>query len=280
MNATSTHSFQPAAAPQGTIHWPPRCDLFGVRVSRTTYAEAEDVILQAARAHVNSVVTHLPVHGVVTAATDRSYREHVNDFDLVAPDGQPVRWALNHFFGAGLSDRVYGPELMLRLCRRAAREGVSIYLYGSTPEVLDTLKQRLTELCPGLRIAGAESPPFRRLTPAEDAAMVERVNASGAGLMFLGLGLPKQDEFAHEHKPAIHAVQLCVGAAFDFIAGNKRTAPAWMQRRGLEWLFRLTQEPGRLWRRYLTTNTVFLALVGREMLWPRRRSAPEFVTAR
>ncbi len=147
---------------------------------------------------------------------------------------------------------------MWSLCRRAAQEGVSIYLYGGTPATLDALVAHLLAAFPGLEIAGAESPPFRPLSVMEDAAMVRRVNASGAGLMFLGLGCPKQDCFAAEHVDRIEAVQLCVGAAFDFHAGTKATAPDWMQRRGLEWVFRLYQEPRRLWKRYLVTNTIFM----------------------
>jgi N-acetylglucosaminyldiphosphoundecaprenol N-acetyl-beta-D-mannosaminyltransferase len=124
----------------------------------------------------------------------------------------------------------------------------------------------LIQKFPRLRIAGAEAPPFRRLTPEEDEAMVQRINASGAGLVFIGLGCPKQDHFAADHMDHIQAVQVCVGAAFDFHAGNKRTAPAWMQRRGLEWLFRLFQEPRRLWKRYLVTNTLFLVKLARQWL--------------
>jgi exopolysaccharide biosynthesis WecB/TagA/CpsF family protein len=178
---------------------------------------------------------------------------------------------VNLLHRAGLAERVYGPELMLRLCRGAAAAGVSIYLYGGNPEVAEKLRANLTHLCPGLRIAGYEAPPFRPLTPEEDRAVVERINASGAGLVFIGLGCPKQDVFAYEHRDSIRAVQLCVGAAFDFHAGVKPMAPAWMQRRGLEWLYRLIQEPGRLWRRYLVTNSIFLGKLGTAFLSKRRR---------
>ena len=144
-----------------------------------------------------------------------------------------------------------------------------VYLYGSSPEVLAAFRARLTLQHPGLRVAGAESPPFRALTPEEDEATVRRINASGAGIVFVGLGCPKQDLFAYEHRGRIRAVQICVGAAFDFLSGNKKTAPGWMQRCGLEWLFRLCQEPRRLWRRYLVTNAVFLLLLAGALL--RRR---------
>jgi N-acetylglucosaminyldiphosphoundecaprenol N-acetyl-beta-D-mannosaminyltransferase len=138
---------------------------------------------------------------------------------------------------------------------------VSVYLYGGTEDVLDKLCARLGQLCPALVIAGREAPPFRPLTDDEDRQVVERINDSGAGLVFIGLGCPKQDHFAYEHRPEVRAALVCVGAAFDFHAGIKPMAPRWMQRHGLEWLFRLASEPRRLWRRYLVTNSVFVVRV-------------------
>jgi exopolysaccharide biosynthesis WecB/TagA/CpsF family protein len=243
---------------QPALDWPPKLDLFGLGITPTTYREAVALIVAAAEAHQSAIVACQAVHAVVTACGDRTLRERVNSFDLVTPDGQPVRWALNWLYGADLSERVYGPELMMRLCSEAARQGVSVYLYGGTPAVLGLLKERLEAACPGLCIAGCDAPPFRPLTEEEDADIVARINRSGAGIVFIGLGCPKQDHFAYEHRGRINAVQVCVGAAFDFHAGVKPMAPAWMQRRGLEWLFRLACEPRRLARRYLTTNTVFL----------------------
>jgi exopolysaccharide biosynthesis WecB/TagA/CpsF family protein len=241
------------------VAWPRKVDLFGVGVSVTTYDEAVAVIRRAAAAGLPGVVACQAVHAVVTASSDPALRDKVNSFDLVTPDGQPVRWAVNLLYRAGLRDRVYGPELMLRLCREAAAQGVPIYLYGGNPVVLEQLQANLRKQFPELLIAGAESPPFRVLTREEDESVVERINASGAQLVFIGLGCPKQDHFAHEHRDRIRAVQLCVGAAFDFLAGTKKTAPAWMQRHGLEWLYRLCQEPRRLWKRYLVTNSIFVA---------------------
>jgi exopolysaccharide biosynthesis WecB/TagA/CpsF family protein len=136
---------------------------------------------------------------------------------------------------------------------------VSVYLYGGSPAVTEKLRRNLLDRLPGLEIAGYEAPPFRPLTPQEDDQVIQRINESGAGIVFIGLGCPKQDLFAYEHRERIRAVQVCVGAAFDFHAGVKPMAPGWMQRRGLEWLYRLLQEPRRLWRRYLVANTVFLA---------------------
>lgn len=239
-------------------HWPPKYNLFGVQVSATTCDEACAAILAAARDRRPAVVSAFAVHALIEASGSKELARKANRFAIITPDGQPVRWALNWLHGTRLKHNVRGSELTWKLCERAAREGVSIYLYGSSPATLEALQANLRKNFPELQIAGAESPPFRPLTPEEDAEMVSRVNASGAGLMFLGLGCPKQDHFAAAHADRIQAVQLCVGAAFDFHAGTKSTAPEWMQRRGLEWLFRLWQEPRRLWKRYLVTNTVFL----------------------
>ncbi len=258
-----THNPFSATAAQ---RWPLKHDLFGVAVSATDYDEAATCVIEAARRGEGGAVTHMAVHALVTAAKDAAYREKINTFDLVAPDGQPVRWALNRFARANLSDRVYGPELMLRLCARAAEEGIGVYLYGSTLEVVEGLRDNLLGKFPGLRIVGCEPSAFRQLSAQETAAFVARVNSSDAGLLFLGLGCPLQETFAYEHRNSLKAVQLCVGAAFDFHAGNKSVAPEWMQRGGLEWLFRLGSEPGRLWRRYLFTNTAFCLLFLRRSL--------------
>ncbi|HJT35971.1 MAG TPA: WecB/TagA/CpsF family glycosyltransferase [Pirellulales bacterium] len=258
--------------------WPTKLDLLGVGISPTTYDEAVQLILDAAKQGRPAVVACQAVHAVVTAGGDPELRRRVNSFELVTPDGQPVRWAINWFYRAGLAERVYGPELMLRVCREAAVRGVAIYLYGGTPEVLARLRRRLIGACPGLKIAGSESPPFRALTEDEDRQVLERINASGARLVFVGLGCPKQDHFAYEHRERLAAVQLCVGAAFDFHAGVKPMAPRWMQRHGLEWLFRLGCEPRRLASRYLVTNTLFVtklagAIAGHAVGWLGQKPA-------
>ena len=237
---------------------PEKYSLFGVDISATSYAEATEVIIAAAKRGQSAIMTHLPVHGLVLASRDATLRSMINCFDIVAPDGQPVRWALKCFYGITLPDRVYGPENMLRLCEGAAATDIPVYLYGSYPLVVENLRRTLERKFPRLQVVGCESPPFRPLTPEEDQAVIRRINATGAGIIFLGLGCPQQDVFAYEHRQSIQGIQVCVGAAFDFHAGSKKMAPAWMQRRGLEWLFRLVQEPRRLWQRYLWTNSVFL----------------------
>jgi exopolysaccharide biosynthesis WecB/TagA/CpsF family protein len=252
-----------------SVRWPEKKDLLGVEVSITDYDELARLFIAAARRREPALGTFLAVHAVVTAALDPSYRYRINAFDVVGPDGQPVRWAMNLLHKAGLVERVCGPSMMLHMCARCAEEGVGIYLYGSTQKTLDQLAANLEDRFPAIRIVGTESPPFRPLTQEENDAACERINASGAGIVFIGLGCPRQDVFAHHNRNRIHAVQLCVGAAFDFHAGNKKMAPEWMQKWGLEWTYRMIQEPRRLWKRYLVTNTAFILLMTRRLLMGR-----------
>lgn len=249
------------------VRFPRKVELFnGVQMTPTTYAEVVTTLIAAAKARQPALAAFAANHILAMAAQEPEFRSRMNDFDLVAPDGQPVRWAMNYFHQSGLTDRVYGPELTRRLCEAAADEGVSIYLFGSTDEVIAKLRENLVRMFPKLVIAGSESPPFRPLTPDEDEAVVKRINESGAGLLFIGIGAPKQENFAHAHRGLIKPVQVCVGAAFDFHAGVKSTAPAWMQKRGLEWLYRFIKEPRRLWKRYLVTNTVYLTLFAKHAM--------------
>ena len=259
------------------LQWPAKHDVFGVGVSAVTCDEAADAILEAAQRRIPAVVSAFAVHALIEACTSRELAAKANRFAIVTPDGQPVRWALNWIHGTRLTSTLQGYELTLALCERAAANGISIYLYGSSPETLAALETNLKQRFPGLGIAGLESPPFRLLTPDEDAAMVSRVNASGAGLMFVGLGCPKQDHFAAEHADRIVPVQLCVGAAFDFLAGSKPPAPLWMQRRGLAWVFRLYQEPKRLWKRYLVTNSIYLRKLVAQLIRQRVLRRPAAV---
>lgn len=256
------------------VVWPPKYDLFGVHVSAVTCHEAVDCIFSAVHHHEPAVVSAFAVHALVEASSSPKFTENANRFAMITPDGQPVRWSLNWLHRVGLKRTVRGSELMWQLCKRAASEGVSIYLYGSTDRTLAALQANLLNAFPSLIIAGVESPPFRPLTEDEDQAMVDRVNDSGAGLMFLGLGCPKQDYFAAEHADRLRLVQLCVGAAFDFHAGTQLTAPEWMQLSGLEWVFRLYQEPKRLWKRYLMTNATFLRKLAAQFLRQRMLRLP------
>jgi N-acetylglucosaminyldiphosphoundecaprenol N-acetyl-beta-D-mannosaminyltransferase len=209
-------------------------------------------------------------HSVVTGRRDRGFGAVLESADLVTPDGAPVAWMLRRLGHTGQA-RINGPDLMWRYCADAERRGEPIYLYGGAPETLSRLQQRLSECFPLLVVAGADSPPFRPLNAEEDAAAVERINASGAGTVWVSLGCPKQEHWMAEHRERVHAVMIGVGAAFDYHAGTLRRAPAWMQRAGLEWLHRLCAEPRRLWRRYLVTNMLFVVGAARQLLWPTRK---------
>ena len=241
-----------------TIAWPAKHNVIGVQVSAATYDSALAAVMPAAKAHRSTAVTHLAVHGVVEASKDPDFRKQIAGFDIVAPDGHPVRIALNKLYKANLPDRCYGPDFTLKVCEACAAEGVSIYLYGSRQEVVETMRDNLTARFPGLQVVGCEPSIFRPLTSEEDSELVARINASGAGFVFVGLGCPLQEKFTYTHKGSINAVMIAVGAAFDFHAGKKKQAPKWMQDNSLEWLYRLLQEPGRLWRRYLFTNSAFV----------------------
>lgn len=208
------------------------------------------------------------VHSVVTAGRDAQFWCAVSEADMATPDGAPVAWLLRRLGVAG-QERINGPDLMWRFCELSetvAAELPSIFLYGGTEAVLVALQARLEARFPKLRVAGAYSPPFRPLTADEDAEVVRRINDSGAGVVWVSLGCPKQELWMAEHRGRIRAVMVGVGAAFDYHAGTLQRAPLWMQRAGLEWLHRLASEPRRLWKRYLVTNTLFLVGAAKQIL--------------
>lgn len=245
--------------PSVTISWPERKKIFGVPVTPTNYDEAVEYIMDAACKNISACIDFMPVHGLITATEDAMFGKAISEkFDMVCPDGQPVRWALNRFHKSNLTDRVYGPTLTLQLLKRAEGNSVPIYFYGSRCEVLEKLKANLLNKFPLLTIAGMESPPFRTLTEKENTEAAERIIDSGAKILLVGLGCPKQELWAAKNKELLPMPILCVGAAFDFHAGTLKQAPSWMQECGLEWLYRLYAEPGRLWKRYLIYNTKFI----------------------
>jgi N-acetylglucosaminyldiphosphoundecaprenol N-acetyl-beta-D-mannosaminyltransferase len=189
----------------------------------------------------------------------------VNGADLVTPDGMPMVWALR-LFGVRAASRVYGPTLTLHVLERAAATGVPVGFYGATADVMARLCDACRRRFPALDIAYTCAPPFRPLTVEEDAAVVSEINTSRARVLFVGLGCPKQERWMALHKGSVQAPMLGVGAAFDFLAGVKPQAPRWMQEAGLEWLFRLSKEPRRLWRRYAYHNPRFVALLAGQYL--------------
>jgi len=241
--------------------------VLGVCVDVVDYDAAAGRVMQAARTSQPLAVSALAVHGVMTAVHDPEHRARLNELDLVTADGQPVRWALNLLHHAGMRDRVYGPELTWRVLQRAAAEGLPVYLYGSTEHVLARLQQSFTSSLPALCVAGAEPSKFRDVDDEEAAAIAGRIRASGARLVLVGLGCPRQEVFVWHMRELISLPLLAVGAAFDYHAGLLRRPPSWMQRRGLEWLWRLGLEPRRLWRRYVLLNPAFaIRLLGQ---WAR-----------
>ncbi|HTZ59268.1 MAG TPA: WecB/TagA/CpsF family glycosyltransferase [Acidobacteriaceae bacterium] len=235
-------------------------NVLGVAINALDYECAIERIMANAKAGKRCATTALAVHGLMTGVLEPAHRHRLNSFDLVTPDGQPVRWALNLLYGTKLPDRVYGPNLTLQVCQEAARKGLSVYFYGSKAEVVDKLCERMRVMCPGLKIAGAQPSEFRTLSAREQMATVEKIRSSGAHILFVGLGCPRQEVFTYEMSQHLNMPVLAVGAAFDYHAGLLQEPPRFLQDAGLQWLYRLCQDPGRLWRRYLFTNTQFLAM--------------------
>lgn len=236
-------------------------NLLGILISAVDYVAAKNQIIEAARQQQSFGVSALAVHGVMTGALDRVHQYRLNQLDMIVPDGQPVRWALNWLHKTKLSDRVYGPNLMLAVCEAAAAHDLPIFLYGSKASVLDLLAENLQQRFPYLQIAGRQSSRFRTLSAAEKAQDIETIVASGARIVFVGLGCPRQEIWVYEHLNQLPMPMLAVGAAFDFHAGTVSQAPAWMQKHGLEWFYRLSKEPRRLWKRYLLLNPAYLILL-------------------
>lgn len=237
---------------------PIRYPVFGIPISASDMVGVVDAITRAAKERHPMGVSALAVHGLMEAVRQNPMSSAVRRLDIVTPDGQPVRWALNLLHGANLADRVAGPNLMPALCRRAEAEGIGIYLFGSTDETCRKLVAALKRDYPNLRISGVQPDRFREATEEEDRADIDRINASGAGIVFVGRGCPRQEYWVSAHRDQIDCPLIAVGAAFDFIAGNLTRAPEFLQRHGLEWTWRLVKEPRRLFWRYASTNTSFL----------------------
>jgi N-acetylglucosaminyldiphosphoundecaprenol N-acetyl-beta-D-mannosaminyltransferase len=238
------------------------------------YTEVIDWMQAVIEADARAYVTAAAVNLVMSAREDAAAREALLGATLAVPDGQPLVWALRAL-GNPSATRVYGPDLMIGFCARAAQRAIPMYLYGGrTPEALALLERRLGERFPGLRIVGGYSPPFRELTAEEEAMVLAAIDASGAAVVWVGTGQPKQEKWMARMRPRLAAPLLVgVGAAFDFHAGLVPQAPPWMQRNGLEWIYRLAREPRRLWRRYARYNPRFLAGFLRQYLAYRRRGA-------
>jgi len=236
-------------------------NVLGVRVSAVNLPMALDVIDDWIVRRAAQYVCVTGVHGVMESRDDPELLAIHNAAGMVTPDGMPLVW-ISRLKGRKHVDRVYGPDLMLALCERSEKRGYRHFFYGGAEGVPELLVERLKARFPDLQVAGVYSPPFRPLTPEEDAQVVSRINAARPDVVWVGLSTPKQERWMHAHRERLEApVMLGVGAAFDFHAGLKKQAPRWIQRSGMEWCFRLITEPKRLWKRYLRNNPRFLALM-------------------
>lgn len=232
--------------------------VFGVDVCACSVVEARAALLSIAAERGAATVEFLAVNNLVIASEDPDFGAILAGVDYVFPDGAPIAWLTKRSRAITGAERITARETMLALCDGAASSGVPVYFYGSTETVVRKLAANLQRRYPGLQVAGSEASVFRPLTRDEDRALVDRINRSGAGLVFVGLGCPLQEQFVAGHRESINAVQLCVGSAFKYLAGHHPIPPAWARRMGLEWLARIVREPRRLWRRYLRTNSKFV----------------------
>jgi len=243
--------------------------LLGMRVDATSYEDASRRVLRWAREGRSAYVCVATVHMIMETFDSAAFRRVVNGADLITPDGRPLVWALRSLGVRGAS-QVRGTDLTTHVAEWAARENVPIGLYGGTPELLEVFGRVLKTRYPKIRVVCRIAPPFRPLTPEEDEEVTREIVASGARVLLVGIGCPKQEEWMAAHKERISAVMLGVGAAFDFHTGRVRQAPRWMQAAGLEWVFRLLMDPRRLWKRYAKHNPRFVGLLLIQLLGLRR----------
>lgn len=235
-------------------------NILGLNINDTNYDRAVNLVSDWASSGNASYICCANVHMVMEAYDSPDFCQIVNTADIVTPDGIPLVWIMRSR-GAKNQERVYGPHLMIKALKMAENEGIPVGFIGGQPQTLEKLVKRVNSDYPSLRVAYYYSPPFRDLTLEEDQQIVEKIRISGARIFFVGLGCPKQEYWMHAHRGKIKNVMIGVGAAFDFYAGTKKQAPSWMQNAGLEWMFRLFQEPERLWKRYLFHNLRFVILV-------------------
>lgn len=245
---------------------PDKLSILGVMISRTNYEAVVEKVILCAKRKECLAVTALAVHGIMEGFIDESFRKGLNEIHIVTPDGQPVRWSLNLLGAKEVKERVYGPALMIKICEKAANGKLSIFLYGSKIEVLEKLQTNLLSKYPHLIIAGKQADRFREASPEEEGIDIAAIKNSKADIVFVGRGCPRQEKWIVNKIGKLDCPMIAVGAAFDFHAGTLKQAPQFFQQWGLEWLFRLIQEPKRLWRRYLLYNPRFMFHLSLQLL--------------
>ena len=251
-----------------------KCNLLGINICAVDYEAAVHAIIQAAQQQRPFAVSALAVHGVMTGVLDREHCYRLNQLEMIVPDGQPVRWGLNLIHRVGLPDRVYGPNLTLKVCQAAAELDLPIFLFGGKATTLERLESNLKQKFPNIRIAGKMPSKFRTLNTTERDELICRIKDSGARITLAGIGCPRQEVWAYEFRNQLSMPVMAVGAAFSFHAGELDQAPAWMQNVGLEWLYRFGKEPVRLWKRYVFLNPAYLSLLALQAcrLWTLKPS--------
>ena len=244
---------------------PPRKKLLALEIVSGAYQEFIDNLIYLAKSRTSSYTCVANVHMLVEAHKDKAFAEVVNGADIVTPDGMPLAKGLKFIYGEK-QDRVAGMDLLPDLLSESERQSLPVYFYGGTQEMLDTTEAFCKETYPGLKIAGLHSPPFRILSRAEEEVIVQEINKSGARFVFVALGCPKQEKWMASMKGRINACMIGIGGALPVMVGMQKRAPSWMQKFSLEWLYRLSQEPRRLFKRYFQTNTLFIYLFSKEYL--------------
>lgn len=245
---------------------PARINILGVGISTINLSQAVKQIAAWIESNSHRYLNVCTVHTVMECFRNKDLRKIVNENGLATPDGMPLVW-LCHFHGYSEVTRVYGPDLVLAFCDYSIRKGYRHYFYGGSDGAAQELKKNLERRYPGLNVVGTYSPPFRPVGTMEEQPVIEAINALRPDVVWVGLGTPKQDFWVAQHRPLLSApVLVAVGAAFDFHTGRVPQAPVWMQRHGLEWLFRFMQEPRRLWKRYLVNNPLFVYLITLQLI--------------
>jgi len=245
-----------------------KCSFLGANITIGSYESFIDQIFNLAQARISSYVCVMNVHMLVEAHQDKNFAQIVNEADVTTPDGMPLAKGIKLIHGFE-QDRVAGMDLLPDLLKEAERKNLKVFFYGGTHDIQTITGEYVHRVYSGLKTTGFHSPPFRPLTIQEEEEVIKKINDSGTNLVFVALGCPKQEKWMASMKGRIHACMVGIGGALPVMVGMQKRAPKWMQKYSLEWLYRLYQEPGRLWKRYFYTNTLFLFLFVKEFLKSR-----------